>query len=274
MNIPVEPEHRSYDAFYEQFDSPLMQQLRVEAYGTDIGQHSWESTEELEHDTSLLTLSPKSRILDLGCGPCGPSTFIASSIGCHVTGIDLSAPALSSGRTRVKAMGLEHLVSLYETDLNERLPFADSSFDAVISLDVILHLRDRGQLFREAARVLVPGGVFLFTDAGVITAAVSDDEIQSRSLHGYTQFVPHGLNEHLLDAAGFELVQNEDRTSSLKVIASQRLAARLAHREDLRELEGDDCFESQCQYVNTVLNLAQRNAMSRMMYLARSLSAT
>ena len=37
---------RGYDSFYKRFESPLMQQLRQEAYGQDIGQHSWVSAEE------------------------------------------------------------------------------------------------------------------------------------------------------------------------------------------------------------------------------------
>ena len=38
----------SYDDLYREFDSPLSKQLRREAYGTDLGQHSWVTAEELE----------------------------------------------------------------------------------------------------------------------------------------------------------------------------------------------------------------------------------
>ena len=36
-----------YESFYREFDSPLMRKLRREAYGEDIGQHSWVSADEL-----------------------------------------------------------------------------------------------------------------------------------------------------------------------------------------------------------------------------------
>jgi SAM-dependent methyltransferase len=55
-----------------------------------------------------------------------------------------------------------------------------------MSLDVVLHLRDRAAVFAEVARTLEPGGRFLFTDAGIVTGAVSDDEVARRSLHGTT----------------------------------------------------------------------------------------
>src|SRR6266481_310018 len=67
-----------YDKLYEHFDLPLMRQLRAEAYGQDIGQHSWVTAEELLGDIPKLKLSPESRLLDLGCGPAGPLTYIVA----------------------------------------------------------------------------------------------------------------------------------------------------------------------------------------------------
>src|SRR5260370_17386235 len=61
-----------YDKLYEHFDSPLMRQLRAEAYGQDIGQHSWVTAGELLGDIPKLKLSPESRLLDLGCRPPQP----------------------------------------------------------------------------------------------------------------------------------------------------------------------------------------------------------
>ena len=49
------------------------------------------------------------------------------------------------------------------TDLGEPLPLKDDSVDAVLCLYVLEHLRDPGQLVREVARVLRPGGVFYVT---------------------------------------------------------------------------------------------------------------
>ena len=61
-----------YEAFYREFGSPLMRQLRREAYGEDIGQHSWVSADELRRDAQRLGLCATSRLLDLGDGDCGP----------------------------------------------------------------------------------------------------------------------------------------------------------------------------------------------------------
>jgi len=268
MNEPAGSEARGYEDLYEEVESPLMQQVRREAYGEDIGQHSWVTAEELREDVSRLGLSPASRLLDLGCGPAGPLTFVVGLAGVRGTGLDLSASAIAAGRARAASLRLDRLVSLRRADLNEPLPFAVGAFDAVMSLDVILHLRDPAAIIREVARVLTGGGRFLLTDAGVITGPISDEEVRLRSIHGYTRFVPPGFNERALEVAGLRLIDGEDRTASALKIAGGRLAARLAHRAQLEPLEGSARFERQRQYLETVIDLSRRGTLSRRMYLA------
>jgi SAM-dependent methyltransferase len=182
----------------------------------------------------------------------------------------MSEEALAAGSKRAALLGLGPLMTFHQADLNEPLPFASGSFDAVLSLDVILHLRDRLAVFREVARVLVSGGRFLFTDAAVITGPISDEEVRLRVVHGFTQFVPPGFNERLLDLGGFRILEYHDRTASLLKNATGRLAARLAHRAELEPIESSGYFERHQRYLETVIALSQRGALSRMMYLAES----
>jgi SAM-dependent methyltransferase len=259
-----------YDDTYRQFDSPLLRQLRAEGYGRDIGQHSWVTAEELEDDISRLKLTPSTRLLDLGCGPGGPLTFLVNLVRYCGVGTDVSVEGISAARARAVSLGLDSIITWQQADLNEPISLADASFDAVLSLDVILHLRDRVTVFREVRRLLTPGSRFLFTDAGIITGPVSDEEVRFRAAHGYTQFVPLGFNERMLEETGFRLIECTDRTSNLLKIASGRLAARLAHRSELEQLEGSAKFERQQRYLETVLGLSQRRSLSRMMYLVES----
>jgi SAM-dependent methyltransferase len=268
MSTPPGSRADGYEDFYREFDSPLMRQLRCEAYGEDIGQHSWVGAEELRRDIHRLKLSPSSRFLDLGCGPCGPLTLVLATVGCSGTGLDLSPSALRVGRARATSLGIDSLLSVQEADLNEPLPFGPRSFDAAMSLDVVLHLRDRSKLFHEVARVLAPGGRFLFTDAGVVTGSVSNDEVRKRSVHGYTQFVAAGWNETLLESAGLWLIETENRTMSVLKNASGRLAAMQTHRAELEQVSGAADLQSQQDYLEIVVELARREAVSRVMYLA------
>ncbi|MGH9442781.1 MAG: SAM-dependent methyltransferase [Thermoanaerobaculia bacterium] len=263
---PVEA--RGYDAFYERFDTPLMRQHRREAYGQDIGQHSWVTAQELVRDIPRLRLEPESRVLDLGCGPGGPLTFIVDRAGCRAAGIDLSEAAVASAISRAESLGLSGRIDFRVADLNGALPFEARSFQAAISIDVVLHLRDRAAAFREVARVLSPGGRLLFTDAGVVSGAITASEVRRRSVHGFTQFVAPGFNERSLQLAGFRLVESADRTPGLEDCARARLASRIAHQGELEAVEGRAAFESQLRYLEVVVALSERGALSRMMYLA------
>ena len=245
-----------------------MRQVRREAYGEDIGQHSWVGADEVRGDIDRLKLSSSSRFLDLGCGPCGPLTLILATVRCSGTGVELSPSALRAGRERAAALDVDSLLTVREADLNDPLPFEPRSFDAAMSLDVVLHLRDRSKLFHEVTKVLRPGGRFLFTDAGVVTGPVSNDEVQNRSVHGYTQFVPAGWNEGLLESAGFRLIETENRTASVFRNAGGRLAAMQAHRAEFERVSGTDDFARQQDYLETIVELSRRGAVSRMMYLA------
>ena len=264
MTIP--PPNIGYDQPYAEFDSPLMRQLRKEAYGEDIGQHSWVTVAELKSDVDRLGLLPSSVVLDLGCGPGGPLVFLLKAIGCSGTGVDLSRAAVDAAHRRAESLGLDKRLTFGQADINAPLPFPDETFAAVVSLDVILHARDRLQVFREVARVLSPGGKFLFTDAGVLTGSISNDEAAARSVHGFTQFCPPGFNERLLAAAGFSLMCTEDRTVSVLGNATGRIAARDAHRGELEELEGSEYFSRQRRYLETVVDLSQRAVLARIMY--------
>src|SRR5947209_18423645 len=132
MSCPVESERRSYESLYEDFDSPLMRKLRDQAYGEDIGQHSWVTAEDLRRDVSRLKLTANGRLLDLGCGPCGPLTFIMKSVGCSGIGLDLSAAAIAAGRRRAADLAVEHRLFVQQADLDAPFSLATGAVDAVI----------------------------------------------------------------------------------------------------------------------------------------------
>jgi SAM-dependent methyltransferase len=169
---------------------------------------------------------------------------------------------------------VDTLVALHEADLNSPLPFASGTFSSAMSLDVVVHLRNRVELFAEVARILQPRGRFLFTDAGVVTGAVSNEEIRRRSVYGFTQFVAAGWNERLLASAGFRILEVENRTQSALRNAGGRLAANEAHRADLVSALSVADVDRQNEYLQSVVELSRRGAIARLMYLAEAISET
>ncbi len=98
------------------------------------------------------------RVLDLGCGT-GYGTASLVGVASHVVGVDVSAEAIRLATGAFGESGAEFR-QVADPSRNT-LPFADGSFDAVLSFQVIEHLDRPAAYLAEAARVLVPGGVLL-----------------------------------------------------------------------------------------------------------------
>jgi SAM-dependent methyltransferase len=258
-----------YGATYRGFASTLYADIRREAFGSDLGQTGWLTAEEQDLFITWLELSPSSRLLDLACGSGGPTLLIAQKTGCTVCGLDLHAEGIASARARAKALEYEGRADFRQGDAAGRLPFEESGFDAITCIDAINHLPDRPRVLEEWRRVLKPGGRLLFTDPIVLTGPMTNEEIAIRASIGLFIFVPAGLDEVLLDQAGFTVERVEDRTRNMAENATGWLDARSKHELELRAIEGDETFEGQQTFLKTAAILASERRLSRMAILAR-----
>ena len=93
------------------------------------------------------------KVLDLGCGTGRHAIWLASC-GARVTAVDFSEGMLAAARTKPGADAIEFVTH----DLSQPLPFADETFDLVVSGLVLEHIPDLDGFFREAWRVLNPTG--------------------------------------------------------------------------------------------------------------------
>jgi SAM-dependent methyltransferase len=257
---------RHYDANYGQFSSGLYATIRREAYGEDIGQHSWLTADE--HDLFIEWMAPRegSRVLDVACGSGRTTLRIAERTGCSVHGIDAHAAAIAEARSASEQSGLP--ATFEQFDAAKRLPFNDGSFDALICIDAINHLPNRPAVLRDWARVIKPGAALVFTDPIVVTGALTNEEMMIRSSIGFFLFVPPGLDERLLAEAGFEVTDVVDRTENMAVTAGKRLKARERYAADLRHIEGDETFAGQQRFLEVACRLASERRLSRFAFRA------
>jgi ubiquinone/menaquinone biosynthesis C-methylase UbiE len=112
-------------------------------------------------------LDARSRILEVGCGTGNYLTALIRSLDCDGYGCDPSAGMLE--RATAQRVGPRWVRARAEA-----LPFASATFDRLFSVDVIHHVADRGAYFREARRVLRPGGA-------LATVTDSHEQIALRS---------------------------------------------------------------------------------------------
>ena len=101
-----------------------------------------------------LKLSPGTRVLDVACGT-GNLTLPAARAGAVVTGADIAVNLLEQGRARAQAAGLT--IQFDEGDA-EQLPYADASFDTVVSMFGVMFAPRPALAAAELTRVCRTGG--------------------------------------------------------------------------------------------------------------------
>jgi SAM-dependent methyltransferase len=165
--------------------------------------------------TALLSLKPGEVVLDLGGGG-GVDCFIAAKrvgLNGRVTGVDMTPEMDSRARENARKGGYSNVE--FRLGEIEHLPVEDESVDVVISNCVINLAPDKGQVYREAFRVLRPGGRVSFSD--VVATRPIPKEFRKDS--GRWSSCSSGalspeLIESLLKDAGFRNVRIEIGTPS------------------------------------------------------------
>lgn len=146
------------------------------------------------------------RVLDLGCA----GGFMAEALADRkaiVTGIDPAPQAILAARLHAQETDRE---IAYDTGWGEALPCPDASFDLVICVDVLEHVRDLSQVLAEVCRALRPGGLFLFDTINrnplatlmTITLAETVLRLLPRGTHDPAKFIRPAEMRQALTQAG------------------------------------------------------------------------
>ena len=143
----------------DQRNEPLLAE-----YGCDAARYDTRWADYLERTTRAvldrLDAQPGERVLDVGCGTGLLLERLQSAVpGARLVGVDPVPEMLTIAHRRLPMLGTN-----LRQAAAERLPFADGSFDAVVSASVFHYVRQPNVAMRETWRVLRPGGRLVLTD--------------------------------------------------------------------------------------------------------------
>lgn len=172
-----------------------------------------------------LGFGPGDHLLDIGCGIGGPARCFADTVGCRVTGIDLTPDYVEAAATLSGWVGLGDRLDFRQGSALA-LPFEDAAFDGAYMLHVGMNIADKAALFAEVARAVKPGGTFgLFDIMRTGDGALAYPVPWARD--AATSFVETPARYRVaLEGAGFEIVAERDRRAfALSVFAALKANA-------------------------------------------------
>ncbi|HTW68853.1 MAG TPA: class I SAM-dependent methyltransferase, partial [Acetobacteraceae bacterium] len=112
---------------------------------------------------AMLKPRPGEDVLDIGSGIGGPARWIASQFGCRVTGVDLTQAFCDAAIELNGVTGMADRVRILQGNALA-LPLPDNAFDRAYSQNVVMNIADKRGMYREALRVLKPGGVLALSN--------------------------------------------------------------------------------------------------------------
>jgi methionine biosynthesis protein MetW len=185
----------------------------------------------MRQEAALDLVEPGDALLDVGCGRGAVAAALAPRFDA-VHGVDGDEDALAVAADR----GL--VTDAVDLDA-DRLPFSRASFDAVLCLEVVEHVRDPSALARELARVLKPGGrLYLSTPnirfLGYLRTLLVGGRFPRTSgdpqgfQGGHIHFLTFGDVEDVLRESGFERVEHHGLVAGRLTRIARRLPRRLA----------------------------------------------
>jgi SAM-dependent methyltransferase len=157
---------------------------------------------------TLASLKHGQTVLDLGSGGGIDCFMAAKKVGeaGHVIGVDMTAEMLEKARANQARLGFKNVE--FRLGEIEHLPVADKTVDVIISNCVVNLSPDKPQVFREAFRVLKPGGKLALSD--IVTDGPLPQEVKD-SLSAWAGCVAGALDvkDYVadLEAAGFTNIE-------------------------------------------------------------------
>ena len=114
----------------------------------------------------------------------------------------------------------------------------------------------------------------MFTDPITVTGPLTNAEVAVRTSAGFYLLVPHGYDEGIILQCGLRLLVCEDVTANMAKVAEGRRAARASRSTALSEIEGDESYNQQQEFLAVAACVAREARLSRFVYVSEKVKVT
>jgi ubiquinone/menaquinone biosynthesis C-methylase UbiE len=130
-------------------------------------------TKLLDYQIETIGFEKGQRVLDAGCGVCGPARYFAKNAGVQVEAITISEDQVEKAKKYISDEGLEGKVNVTHGDYHHLEKYYEAdSFDAVYFLESFGHATNHEQVLNSAWGMLKPGGKLYIKDLFIKEAAI------------------------------------------------------------------------------------------------------
>lgn len=216
----------------------------------------------------LPDLSSGAMVCDLGSGYGDTARFLTQRFSCQVVGINLVHSQNVHALALNRQANVAESVFPVEADF-AHVPLPAESAAVVWSQEALLHAPNRAGVVQEAARLLRPGGMLIFTDI-LQTGPMQPDEarliyerVKITSLETFDSYRVH------LDAAGLELEEVADLSRYVARSYADHVAGLRRHRESLIQAVGTEYVDYTIEAMNRWVRAAEAGKLGWGMFVAR-----
>jgi cyclopropane fatty-acyl-phospholipid synthase-like methyltransferase len=202
--------HDNFTQRYRLATSGAAAEVERQVIGAVWGVNGYTTRDEVDELGDRLSLTPQSKLLDLGAGRGWPGLYLAARHGCYVVLSDLPHEglviALRTARQRHLASRASAIVASARL-----LPLRSGTFDAVVHTETLCCLSAKASVLRASRKVLKPGGRTAFFTIYVpngLSKAAKRRALAAAPRYGWSRV----SNQQLMQSAGFADIIEKDST--------------------------------------------------------------